>query len=56
MKYLNRKRTSRISWKEKLLVYITTLLICILAANYKGAIQKVAGNDFTLEGKISSKR
>ncbi|MDN3669523.1 hypothetical protein QWY93_09280 [Echinicola jeungdonensis] len=54
MKYLRKQRPSKISWKEKLLVYITTLLICILAANFKVAIQKVTGNAHTQDVNIST--
>lgn len=54
MKYLRMKKSSGLSLKTRLLVYLATLLICILAANFRTEIQQVTGNSYNENVEIST--
>ncbi|WP_018475346.1 hypothetical protein [Echinicola pacifica] len=54
MNIVNLKKKTGISWKEKVLVYLATLLICILAANFKTRIQHFTGDSQEANIEIST--
>ncbi|UCS95016.1 hypothetical protein KZP23_08410 [Echinicola marina] len=54
MNYLKLKKGTSLSWKTKLLVYLATLLICVLAANFRTEIQQITGNSYSDNVEISS--
>jgi len=53
MKYLSIKRRSGLSWKTKLLVYLATILLCVLAANFRTEIQQLTGKSHNQNAEIS---
>ncbi|AGA77921.1 hypothetical protein [Echinicola vietnamensis] len=53
-KYVNLKGKSGLSWKERLLVYLATILLCILAANFRPEIQHFTGNHQNMNVEIST--
>ncbi|WP_186756011.1 hypothetical protein [Echinicola salinicaeni] len=54
MKYLKMKQGTSLSWKTKLLVYLATLLICVLAANFRTEIQQITGSSYSENVEISA--
>ncbi|AWW31188.1 hypothetical protein DN752_14215 [Echinicola strongylocentroti] len=53
-KYVNLRGKSGLSWKTRLLVYLATMLLCILAANFRPQIQHFAGNTNNANVRIST--
>ncbi|WP_187328820.1 hypothetical protein [Echinicola rosea] len=53
-KYVNLNGKSGLSWKVRLLVYLATILLCVLAANFRPEIQHFTGNHQDMNVEIST--
>lgn len=52
MNYITRKRKSGLNWKVRLLVYVATILFCVLAANFRAEIQRFTGISHPMNQEI----